>query len=427
MRDLILFCIIFGILPFALKRPFIGVLLFTWVSLMNPHRLTYGAAYSFPFEAVIVVVTLIGILISKERKRFPLTPSVLVLISLCLWMSLTTLFAMEPVRAWAEWNRVMKTMCLFGVVLLCVNTKQEIQQFVWIIALSLAFFGLKGGVFTILTAGNSHVYGPEGSYIEDNNSLALALIMTLPLLWYLWQSSAGRIIKYGSLLLVLLGSISVVGSYSRGAIVGGGAIFLFLLIKSKKRLRTGLLFMLIIPITLAIMPTQWFDRMRSIDNYAADTSALGRINAWNFAVNLANNSIFGGGFDCFTNRLFLVYAPDPHNQHAAHSIYFQILGEHGYIGLALFLIFILLAWRSGTRIIRFCADQPEHEWAANLAAMCQVSIIGFIVGGAFLTMAYYDLFYDIVALLVLLEKLLLSTQAKKNSASMTAHTALLKG
>lgn len=427
MRDIALFCLIFSILPFALKRPFIGVLLFTWVSLMNPHRLTYGAAYSFPFEAVIVVVTLIGILISTERKRFPLTPAVWVLIALCLWMTVTTLFAMEPARAWNEWNRVMKTMCLFSIVILCVKSKKEIQQLVGIAALSIGFFGLKGGIFTIMTAGNSHVYGPEGSYISDNNALALAMLMVLPLIWYLFLESRSRLMKGGFLTLVLLAAISVVGSYSRGAILGGIAIFLFLLIKSKQRIRTALLLVLIVPITLAVMPEQWFERMHSINNYAADTSALGRINAWHFAVNLANSSLFGGGFDCFSNRLFLVYAPDPHNQHAAHSIYFQVLGEHGYVGLALFLAFFVLAWRSGSKIIRFCKNRPEYEWAANLAAMCQVSIIGFAVGGAFLTMAYYDLFYDVVAVLILLEKLLFEVKKNKDVASAIVQPAATKG
>ena len=427
MRDIVLFCFILGLLPLVLKRPFIGVLMFTWVSLMNPHRLTYGAAYAFPFEAIIVGVTLIGIVISKEKMRFPPTTCVLVLGALCLWMTLTTFFGLEPDRAWAEWNRVMKTMTLFVIIICCVNTKKEIQQFAAVVALSIGFFGIKGGIFTVLTAGNSHVYGPEGSYISDNNALALALLMALPIIWYLWLESRQKFIKMALLALVILASISVVGSYSRGAILGGAAIGLFLVIKSKHRFSTGLILLLIIPICAAIMPAQWFDRMHSIDNYSADTSALGRINAWGFAVNVANSHILGGGFDCFTNRQFFVFAPDPHNQHAAHSIYFQVLGEHGYVGLSLFLLFMFLAWRTGTRVIKHCKGRPEDEWASNLAAMCQVSMIGFAVGGAFLTMAYYDLFYDVVALLVLLEKLLLSPKSIARTSNLTTQSELQEG
>jgi probable O-glycosylation ligase (exosortase A-associated) len=137
---------------------------------------------------------------------------------------------------------------------------------------------------------------------------------------------------------------------------------------------------------------------------------LGRLNAWQFAINLANNNITGGGFKCFTHRLFLVYAPDTHNFHVAHSIYFQVLGEHGYIGLGLFVLFIFLSWQQGNRIIKLCRQQPELDWAGNLAMACQASIIGYAVTGAFLSLAYDDLFYDIVALMILLEKVVSPAQ-----------------
>ncbi|HTD05635.1 MAG TPA: hypothetical protein VK751_17670, partial [Undibacterium sp.] len=120
-------------------------------------------------------------------------------------------------------------------------------------------------------------------------------------------------------------------------------------------------------------------------------------------------------YDCFTNRMFAVYAPDPYNQHAAHSIYFQVLGEHGFIGLGLFLLFMFTSWRTGTRLLRYCKGKEDLKWAADLAAMCQVSIIGFAIGGAFLTLAYYDLYYDIVGLLVLLDKLILSKKLQPES------------
>jgi probable O-glycosylation ligase (exosortase A-associated) len=157
------------------------------------------------------------------------------------------------------------------------------------------------------------------------------------------------------------------------------------------------------------MPKQWFDRMDTIDHYQADSSAMGRINSWHFATNLAENNLFGGGFRTFTPRIFQLYAPEPLNVHAPHSIYFQVLGEHGFIGLALFLVFMLLAWRTGTRILKFCKGRAELKWASDLASLSQVSIVGYAVGGAFLTLAYYDLYYDIVVLLVCLEKLLLLT------------------
>jgi putative inorganic carbon (HCO3(-)) transporter len=126
MRDAIIFAIVFGTLPFAFKRPVIGVLLYTWVSLMNPHRLAYGAAYDFPFAMVIVIVTLVSLLASPERKKVPPSPLLLVLMLFLGWMTLTTFGAFEPERAWNEWSRVSKTLFMVVVTIAAINTEKDI-------------------------------------------------------------------------------------------------------------------------------------------------------------------------------------------------------------------------------------------------------------------------------------------------------------
>ncbi|HTD02375.1 putative O-glycosylation ligase, exosortase A system-associated, partial [Undibacterium sp.] len=294
MRDIALFSVIFGLLPFVFKRPFIGVLMFTWVSLMNPHRLAYGAAFDFPFAALIVVVTLISLLASKQTKRFPITAVTVVLMIFVIWMTLTTFTALEPDRAWKEWNRVMKTMFLLSVILLTVNTKQEIQTLAWIIGLSLGFWGLKGGIFTLTNGGSNNVYGPEGSYIADNNALALALVTALPIIWYAQLTVKYKIMRYGLIALAVICIVSAVGSYSRGALLGGGCMLVFLWLKSRQKIRTGLILLLIVPLIYTVMPDKWFDRMNTIDDYKQDSSALGRINAWGFAINVAEKNMMGG-------------------------------------------------------------------------------------------------------------------------------------
>lgn len=420
MRDYIIFAIVFGLLPFALFRPVIGIFLFTWISLMNPHRLTYGAAYDFPFAAVIAVITLCGLLISKQPKKFPFTPVTVVLIIFMAWMTLTSFFALEPDLVWIEWNRVMKTLFIVLISIFLINTEKDIKVFAWVIGLSLAFYGLKGGIFTLVSGGSDHVYGPEGSYINDNNAIALALVTALPIIWYLKLHTSRKWLSLGLTGLSAITLIAAAGSYSRGAMLAGGAMLFFLWLKSQKKLRVGVALILVVPLLYTVMPDKWFNRMDTIDNYKEDASALGRINAWHFAANVAKDKLMGGGYNVFTNKMFIVYAPEPYNQHAAHSIYFQVLGEHGFIGLALYLLLMLLTWRTGTRILKLCKDNSDLNWAADLAAMSQVSIIGFAVGGAFLTLAYYDLYYDIIALLVILEKIILlrSDKPKKSISYM---------
>jgi probable O-glycosylation ligase (exosortase A-associated) len=119
------------------------------------------------------------------------------------------------------------------------------------------------------------------------------------------------------------------------------------------------------------------------------------------AWNLASERFFGGGFEVSDAAIFFRYAPNPNDVHAAHSIYFQVLGEHGFVGLGLYRTLGFLTYRTGTWIVRRTASVDELRWAFGLATMIQASLIGFAVGGAFLSLLYYDVpYYLMVALIV---------------------------
>jgi len=154
----------------------------------------------------------------------------------------------------------------------------------------------------------------------------------------------------------------------------------------------------------AVMPQTWYDRMSTIKTYEEDQSAMGRINAWHTAFNVATERVTGGGFDMLGTNTFRQYAPDPFMVHDAHSIYFEVLGEQGFIGLSLFLLLGLLAWLRAQQVIKRCRSDHENKWAADLVAMIQVSLVGYAVGGAFLGLAYFDLPYHLMIIILLTAK-----------------------
>jgi len=435
MRDLLVTLVIFGILPFSFKRPAIGALMFTWVSLMNPHRLTYGFAYTFPFAAVIAGVTLLSLFTSKEPKRMPVTPVTKTLLVFMAWMTFTSFFALEPDLVWKEWDRVIKTFLMIIVTTMVINNTRDLKIFVWVVGLSLGIFGMKGGLFTLASGGHFRVYGPDGSYIAENNGMALALVTTLPLIWYLRSEAKNKWITLGLTAMTALTAVSVVGSYSRGALIGGVAMLFFLWCHSQKKMQTAVILLAVVTLIAAVMPSAWFERMDTINEYQEDGSAMGRINAWKFAINIATTFPLGGGYNVFSPRIFLMYAPNPLDYHVAHSIWFQVLGDHGFAGLAMFILLMIFAWRTGTRVRKHCAAQPDLKWAENLARMCQVCIIGYAISGSFLSLAYFDLYYDIIVILVCMEKILLPSRrvqpfhpaAAKGGPAMTPPTKLPSG
>ena len=400
MRDILITLIVFGSLPFIFKAPAYGALMWVWVSVMNPHTQGWGFATQLPFAMIIAVTTLASMLLSRTPKSLPMTPVSVLLLLFVLWMNVTAPFALLPGPSWVQWNKVMKIMLMSFVVMMVIRTRTDIVRLVWVLVVSIGFYGVKGGIFTIRSGGTERVWGPEATFIGDNNALALALIITIPLMYYLQQSSAKRWVRHGLTGAMVLSALAALGSYSRGGLLAIAAMCLFMWVKSGKKLALGALLCLLGPLLLAFMPERWAERMDTINTFHEDSSAQGRLNAWQMAWNLARDRFPGGGFDVSDAGIFARYAPNPQDVHAAHSIYFQALGEHGFVGLAIYLALGWATWRTAAAIIRLSRGKPELAWALGLATMCQASTVGFAVGGAFLSLLYFDLPYYLMAALI---------------------------
>lgn len=405
MRDLLVAAIVFGVLPFVLRRPWVGVLLWSWLGYMNPHRLTFGFAYDFPFAMIVGLVTIVAFLFSKEKKEMIWSRETVVLLIFIGWMLFTTLLAFYPEDAWAQWSKVWKIQLFIFLTVLLITDRQKLHWLIWVIALSLGFYGVKGGIFTILGGGSSQVMGPAGTFIGENNEMGLALVMTIPIIRYLHLQETRQWLRNGLAGAMVLTGVAAIGTQSRGALVAMAVMGLFLWFKSRHKFVTGIFIVIAVGIMAAVMPQEWYDRMYTIKTYDEDLSAQGRINAWHTAFNVAKSNIAGGGFEVLNRAAtFREYAPDPYVVFDAHSLYFEVMSEHGFIGLGIFLLLGLLTWLRGQQVIRRFKHDPEHKWAADLAAMIQVSLIGYAAGGAFLGMAYFDLPYHLMVIILLSAK-----------------------
>jgi probable O-glycosylation ligase (exosortase A-associated) len=320
------------------------------------------------------------------------------LILFVLWMILTTLFAFDTVVATEYLARVLKIELFAFLTIYLITDKEKLLSLLWVTVASLAFYGVKGGIFTVSGGGIDWVLGPEGSFIGGNNEIALALIMTVPLMFFLLSQLEKPWMRYAMMGAIFLTALAIVGSQSRGAFIGVIAMSGFLWLKSRHKILVGLLIVAIAITVMMLMPDTWWERMESIRHYQQDASAMGRINAWWTAWNVASDNLLGGGFKMFTMLTFHLYAPNPLDIHDAHSVYFQVLGEHGFIGLGLFLLLGLATWLRCGQMIRLARKNPELKWAADLASMLQVSLLGYAVSGAFLGLAYFDYYYHLIAI-----------------------------
>jgi O-antigen ligase len=110
------------------------------------------------------------------------------------------------------------------------------------------------------------------------------------------------------------------------------------------------------------------------------------------------------------------------NVRDSHSIYFQILGHHGFIGLAIFLTLIAFTWLSASSIIRAAKKNGALMWLRDLMASVQVSLIAYLTAGAFLGLAYFDYFYNLVVIVVVARVLV-----GRNAVGSSRHTGEMSG
>lgn len=413
LRDLLIFAVVLGGLPFMVRRPYVGVLYWVLFGVMNPHRLSWGAAYDFPFSELIAGATLLGLLFSSDERRFKGGAMAAALIVFMVWMSVTTLFALHPESAGPMWERVLKIQLMTWVGLMVLASKSHVNLLVGVLVCSIGFYGVKGGLFTLREGGAYRVWGPEFSFIADNNSLALALVMTIPLMYYLFHIAKGKWARSLLAGAMILTAAAALGSQSRGALVAILAMAVFLWRKSPAKIISGPVLMGIGTVLVFFMPESWWVRMATIGSYEQDTSAMGRINSWWTAWNLARDRLLGGGFEYYWPDVFARYAPNPEALHSAHSIYFQVLGEHGFIGLFFFLLIWWLAWRCASWVRNNSEGDEQWAWAGYLASMIQVSLVGYAVGGLFQNLAYWDLPYYEVVILAVLRDLIRRSQMER--------------
>lgn len=413
MRNILIASALFGVLPFILWRARIGAYAWAWIAMMVPHRLGYGIVQTLPFAQMVAILTLISTLISKEKRPFPINSITVTHIAFLLWMSFTCLFAMgRSELVLDQWVFVLKIHFMLFVTLILLRGRKQIEILIWVTTMSIAYYGIKGGAFTLATGGSSRVWGPPGGVISGNNELGIALVLVLPFMYYLYQTTVHKMGKRALLAAIGLMSIGILGTQSRGALLSVVAMGLVLGLKGRNRVKTLLAIVLLSVAALMVMPDSWTHRMNTIQSYQQDSSAMSRIYTWKTLWNMAlDRPITGAGFGTDNPVLFSIYAPPGGVEgypvgvvFVAHSIYLQALGEHGFPGLMIYLLLGFVTWRKAASIAKKTTDDPEYSsWVPLLMRMVQVSLVGFAVGGAFLTLVHFDLPYYIICYVVLVD------------------------
>jgi probable O-glycosylation ligase (exosortase A-associated) len=405
-----------------------------WVTYFNPHRFTWGIAYDFPVAAVIAGPTLIGTLFAKKSIRALAVRETVLLLFLWAWYSFTyihaksvPLFADNMPDADYEIGHISKILLFTVVMILLVNTKERLRGVVLVTAGSLGLLAVKGALFGLRTSGESRVWGPPDSFLSDNNAFGLALNMCLPLLFFLAAQEKRKWLRIGIWVTFASTILVILLTYSRGALLGLAVVITALMLKSRHKVVGAFSMVVVAFFVLSFAPDAWMQRMGRFFSGDLDDSAQQRLVSWGTSWNFAHDyPLTGGSFDVLPNvQVFQRYQPRPlplgFLSSGPHSIYFQLLADQGFPGLALFLLLIGSCYWSLWRVRVIARSVPSANYLVPYTHMVEVSILGFMVSGAFLGFVYLDVIYQMIGLVVVLKVLLRNERRNYVEAPLPQH------
>jgi putative inorganic carbon (hco3(-)) transporter len=341
MLSLVIIFLILMCIPFGFRYPFFGFCLYIWLDYVAPDRMFSGAySEAFRLSLMTVAVTFFGWLLFERNSKLGPSVALKLLIIFGLWVSITTVLSVFPITAAAKYERFIKNLVIVVLGVFLIDTKERLLITMGTIFAATAIHSARGAAITIVTGGGGYsVVGTQGTYLEERNYIAMAFLMAVSFgiffMRYFKREGYPKWSRWAAGLGTVCCMISVVGTQSRGALVAAGATALVSILFAKRRVAALITIVLMTVVVAFLAPDAWITRMRSIGEYSEDNASTSRLDTWRFAWDYAmENPIFGGGFS-----IFLANKNDTSSlgYFDAHSLYFEVLAEHGFIGLAILI------------------------------------------------------------------------------------------
>jgi len=413
MRDIIVSLLIVGLFPACFRRPFVGLCVFTWLAYMRIQDLTWGFAKYQRWSYYVAILMLAGYFFDRHKKRFFIPDfRCYLMMFLCAWVGVGVALSRNPnmfqLNGYLEYVKIV-VVALFTTGM--IRNREQLRIMLWIIALSLGFYGVKTGIWGIATFGAPVITGP-GGLLADNNDFSMAMAMAVPMLFMLGLTERNQDIKRAFWFAVPLTVITVGLTRSRGGFLAVTAAIGVLVWRSRNRIAGILVGLLIALAAFVLAPQDYKDRLATLKNPTEEGSANSRLRAWHIATRMAvDNPFFGVGFKKFRAH-FVEYAPDPQPHElagkgriVAHSSYFQIWAECGTMALILYFVLIITSLWTCWSVRKEARSRYYSSWIINYATLFEASLLTFMVGAAFLNRAHFDLFYQWVALIIVFGKI----------------------
>ena len=432
MRDLLLLAVYGCFLVLGAAAPFVLALGYVWVDAFRPQEVSYGLLTSLPVSMMMGAAAVGGWFLMDRRQPAPPGPIVVLLLFFALWCTMTTaLWAAVPTTAWWKWDWAFKTMVFAIFLPLAIRSRVQIEALLQVYLFSIAAHFVPFAGKTIIAGGG---YGRNLGLIEGNSglaegaTLATASLLLVPIALFLGRHTRllprRRLTRLLYLGLAIAAVVAAVGTYQRTALIGMAVLAVFVLFQSRRKWLTAIAICIGVSGVLFLTTDAWNERISTIRDYRQESSALTRLLVWQWTLGYVREHPFCGGFGV-SEISRIVLPPRPEDEgpqtvigRAFHSIYFEVLGEQGWVGLALFFGLVGAALLAQQEVIRRARRMAGFEWAVDLAKALRASLAVFLACGAFIGIAFQPMFY-----LLLAASAALLHQVRRSAALMVPETA----
>ncbi|MGF1681315.1 putative O-glycosylation ligase, exosortase A system-associated [Photobacterium minamisatsumaniensis] len=443
MRDGIFMLAFLCLVFIGIQRPFIAVTLWLWSGLIVPKHWVYGFASSFSFNSACAMLTFVSYIVFKVKPRVYFSGLATLSILFFLMTTLTTAMSITiPSLVWAEWEKFFKAFLLCLMIVLIIRKDLHFVMILWGILLSTGLLAGTEALKFLASGGGHNITGPSNHILNDNNHFALVTCMLIPVIIFLFQQEKEKWLRFVLLGAGLVCIIAILGTNSRGGLIGLISISGFFWLKSKRKILMLFVFFILALGAGSILSDSWFNRMNTIQNAEEDSSFMTRVKAWKMYTLMAmERPLLGGGFKALENpviwgeiasdfdKLDFIETPQPTigKGWAAHSIYFQVIGDHGFLTFSIFLMVLLKSFLTLNSLIKKVKDNKALLWHSQLAQSLKISLIAFCLSGASLSLPYVEIFWAYISLIIALQFSVIEYERRMNeeeSADIASHRAI---
>lgn len=414
LRSLWLLFLYVSFLGLSVNAPFVATLGYVWVDTFQPQNVAYILLNQINVALIMGTVAVGAYLLLDRRSPPPLTLQTALQVTMAIWVTATLIWAQVPDAAWAKWDWAFKTIIFATFIPFAIRSRVQIEAFVQTYVFSLAANFVPYGLKVLISGGGyGQDLGLEGgnSGLGEGGLLSTSCLMAVPLAIFLASHSQlmpkSKLVSLAYWGIAGLAIATAIGTYERSALVGLIVLGLYMWSRSRHKLGFGIVVAMVACLVVYTTSGAWNARVSTIGHFEQENSAYGRILVWRWTLGFVAGHPLGGGFSTYLidHIEYPASGGDPgHTEfgRAFHSSYFEVLGEHGYPGLVIFLLLAGSTLLMLRRIARKARAHPDLNWLAALSDALQSGLAVFLTCGAFVGLAFQPMFWYFISMAICL-------------------------